>query len=59
MPSEDAKILVFNQYQKSNKTPFLIYQDLECLIEKLDGYKKANNKYMIKIKNPHILNIGM
>ena len=35
MPSEDIKILEFNQYQKSDKSPFIIYADLECLIEKL------------------------
>ena len=33
MPSEDNKILEFNQYQKSDKAPFIIYPDLECLIE--------------------------
>ena len=30
MPSEDTKILEFNQYQ---------YADLECLIQKVDGCK--------------------
>ena len=40
MPSaEDTKILEFNQYQKSDKTPFVIYTDLECLIEKIDRCK--------------------
>ena len=39
MPSEDTKILEFNQYQKSDKAPFVIYADLECLIEKTDGCK--------------------
>ena len=37
MPSEDTKILGFNQYQKSDKAPFIIYADLECIIEKTDG----------------------
>ena len=36
MPSEDTKILEFNQYQKSDQTPFIIYADLECLIEQID-----------------------
>ena len=39
MPSENNKILEFNQYQKSYKAPFVIYADLECLIEKIDGCK--------------------
>ena len=34
MPSEDTKILEFNQYQKYDKGPFIIYADLNCLIEK-------------------------
>ena len=39
MLSEDTKILEFNQYQKSDKVPFIIYTDLECIIEKTDGCK--------------------
>ena len=39
MPSEDTKILEFNQYQKSDKAPFIIYADLQCIIEKIDGCK--------------------
>ena len=39
MPSEDTKILEFNQYQNSDKAPFIIYADLECIIEKIDGCK--------------------
>ena len=34
MPSEDTKILEFNQYCKYDKTPFIIYADLEYLIAK-------------------------
>ena len=37
MASEGTKILEFNQYQKSDKAPFIIYADLECIIEKIDG----------------------
>ena len=32
MCSEDTKILEFNQYQKFDKAPFLIYTNLECII---------------------------
>ena len=37
IPSEDTKILEFNQYQKSVKAPFITYADLESLIKKSDG----------------------
>ena len=40
MPSEDTKIIEFNQYQKSDKVTFIIYLDLECLREKIDRCKK-------------------
>ena len=40
MPSEDTKILKFNQYQKSEKSPFIICADLECIIAKIDRCKK-------------------
>ena len=37
MPSEYTKILDFKQWQKSDKGPFIIYADLECIIRKIDG----------------------
>ena len=39
MPSEDNRILEFNEYHKSDKAPFIIYPDLEILIEKIVGCK--------------------
>ena len=39
MPSENNKILEFNQYQKSDKAPFVIHVDLKCLIGKIDRCK--------------------
>ena len=39
MHSEDTKVLEFDQYKKSDKAPFIIYADLEYLIEKVDGSK--------------------
>ena len=39
MPSEDTEISESNQYQKSDKVPFIIYADLEFIIEKIDGCK--------------------
>ena len=36
---KDTKILEFNQYQKSDKAPSIIYADLERLIEKIDVCK--------------------
>ena len=39
MPFEDTKILEFNQCEKSDKVPFIIYADLEFIIEKIDGCK--------------------
>ena len=39
MPSEDTKIFEFNQDQKWNKAPFIIYVDFECVAEKIDWCK--------------------
>ena len=51
MPSEDTKILEFNQYQKSDQTPFIIYADLECLIEHIDWCKNnPKNSFIAKVK---------
>ena len=37
MHSEDAEILKFSQYRKSNKAPPIIYANLESLIKRIDG----------------------
>ena len=39
MLPEETKIVEFNQYQRSDKAPFIIYADLEFIIEKIDGCK--------------------
>ena len=36
MPNEDNKTIKYNQGEKSIKSPFIIYADLECLLEKLN-----------------------
>ena len=54
MSSEDTKILEFNQCQKSDKAPFIVYADLECIIEKIDGCKiNPKNLFTTKV-NQHI-----
>ena len=42
---EDTKILEFNQYQKPDKGPFIIYADLECIYQRL-----MNVKIILKIR---------
>ena len=37
MTFENTKILEFNEYQKSGRAPFIIYENLECLIGRIDG----------------------
>ena len=49
MFSEDTKTLEFNWYQKSDKSPFIIYSDLVCLIKKIDGCKN-NPEYLSTTK---------
>ena len=43
MPSENTKVLDFNQVKKPNKTPFYIYAR-EILIEKIDVCKNNPEK---------------
>ena len=38
-------MLKFNQHQESDRAPFIIYADLECLIEKIDGSKNNSEIY--------------
>lgn len=39
MHSEDAKMLEFNQHQKSDKTPSIFFADIESLIKRINGYE--------------------
>ena len=54
MTSEDTKILEFNQYQKSDKAPFITYADLECLIKKIDGCKNNPENLFATKLSEHI-----
>ena len=36
MPNEENKIIKYNQGEKSIKSPFIIYGNLECLLEKMN-----------------------
>ena len=54
MPSEDTKTLEFNQYQKSGKVPFIIYADLECTKEKIEGCKNSTENSSTKKVSEHI-----
>ena len=55
MPSEGNKILEFNQYWKSDIALFIIYTDIEFLIEKIDGFKNnPENSFTTKV-GEHIL----
>ena len=60
MLSEDTKILEFNQYQKSEKAPFIIYADLECIIENIDRCKnKPENSSTAKVSKHIPLSFSM
>ena len=44
MPNEDNKILKYNHGEKSLKAPFMIYADLECLLEKMHSCQNNPEK---------------
>ena len=54
MPSDETKILEFNQNQKYYKAAFIIYADLECRIEKIDGCKNNPEKLSTTKVRKHI-----
>ena len=47
IPSEDTKILEFIQHQNSDKTPSIIYADLNSVIKKVDECKNNLGKSSI------------
>ena len=54
MPSKDTKILEYNLYRKSDKIPFMIYADLECKIEKIDGHKTNPENSFTTKESEHV-----
>ena len=51
----DIKILKFDQYCKSAKTPFIVYADLTSLIEKVDGCKNNPGKLFMAKGSKHFI----
>ena len=54
MASEDTKILEVNQYRKSDKVPFIISADLECIVETINGCKNNPEDSSTTIVSEHI-----
>ena len=53
MPTKDNNIIIYNHGEKSMKVPFIIYADLECLLEKMSTcINNPNESSTIKI-NKH------
>ena len=54
MPCDDTKIIKFYQYQNSDKAPFIIYADLECIIEEIDGCENNSENLSTTKVSKHI-----
>ena len=55
MPKDNNKILKYNHGEKSMKVPFIIYADLESLLEKLSAchnYPKKSSATKIRKHTP-------
>ena len=55
MPEDYNKILKYNQEEKSMKVPFIIYDDLECLLEKMNTCHNNPEKSSATKINKHML----
>ena len=51
MPNEYNKILKYNHREESIKAPFIIYSDLECLLEKMHSCQNNSEKSSAEKKN--------
>ena len=54
MPDKDNNILKFNNHQKQQKVPFVIYADFEAITEKISGCQPNNNKSYTEAYQKHI-----
>ena len=48
------RVCEFNQYQKFEKVPFIIYANLECIIEKIDGCRNNPENSSTTKESEHI-----
>ena len=53
MPTKDNNIIKYNQGEKPIKLPFVIYADLECLLEKMSTYQNNQNESSTTETNKH------
>ena len=53
MPTKDNNIIKFNQAEKSIKLPFVVYVDLECLLEKMSTCQNNPNESSTTELNKH------
>ena len=53
MPTKDNNIIKYNHGEKSMKLPFVIYADLECLLEKMSTCQNNPNKSSTTEINKH------
>ena len=54
MPTKDNNIIKYNQGEKSIKLPFVIYADLECLLEKMSTCTKNPDESSTTEINKHV-----
>ena len=56
MPTKDNNIIKYNQGEKSIKLPFVVYADLECLLEKMSTCQNnLNESSTTELINTHHL----
>ena len=53
MPTKDNNIIKYNQGEKSIKLPFVVYADLECLLEKISTCQNNPNESSTTEINKH------
>ena len=59
MPTKDNNIIKYNQGEKPIKLPFVVYADLECLLEKMSTCINTPNESSATEINKHIPYISM
>ncbi|EGI65062.1 hypothetical protein G5I_06523 [Acromyrmex echinatior] len=55
LPSDDDKWLSFNNYNRKKRIPFVVYADLECILEKTDSDQEASTRMY---QHHHVFSIG-
>lgn len=58
LPNEDDKRFGFSNYDRKERVPFIVYADLECILQKTSAEKESSSSYAYAYQHHKVYSIG-